>query len=170
MGWECSTTLATKGRGGHEGEAVGRNGHTQGGGSWGWTVLEEGGPCLRQAQEGKGEQTQGKGVLREPEGGGGWACVERGGQGFNAADRDDQKTTVGDPHRRDGAPKAGRKLPRGKWDVRGQEKGGGGGLGLGRKAPPPPSARPQRAPPRPGALRAAAWAVGEPSQGGTIQN
>lgn len=74
------------------------------------------------------------------------------------------------PHRRDGATKAGRKLPRRKWDLRGLQKGGGGGLGLGRKAPPPPSARPQRAPPRPGALRAGAWAEGEPSQGGTIRN
>ena len=74
------------------------------------------------------------------------------------------------PHRRDGATKAGRRLPRGKWDLRGLQKGGGGGLGLGRKAPPPPSARPQRAPPRPGALRAGAWAEGEPSQGGTIRN
>lgn len=46
----------------------------------------------------------------------------------------------------------------GKVDLRGLEKGGGGGLGLGRKAPPPP-ARSQRAPPRPGALRAVAWAV-----------
>lgn len=72
-------------------------------------------------------------------------------------------------HRRDGATDAG-ELPRGKWDLQGLEKGGGGGLGLGRKAPPPPSARPQCAPPRPGALRAAAWAVGEPSQGGTIRN
>lgn len=95
VGRECSTTLATKGRGGHEGEAVGRNGHTQGGGFWGWTVLEEGGRGLRQAREGKGEQIRGKGVLQEPEGGGGWACVERRGQEFNTADRDDQKTTVG---------------------------------------------------------------------------
>lgn len=69
VGRECSTTLVTKGweatneRGGHEREAVGRNGHTHGGGSWGWTVLEEGGPGLRQAWEGKGEQTRGNGVL-----------------------------------------------------------------------------------------------------------
>lgn len=73
------------------------------------------------------------------------------------------------PCRRHGATKAGRKLPQRKWDLRGLEKGSGGGLGLGRKAPPPPSARPQRAPPRPGALRAAAWAVGERSQGNTIR-
>lgn len=73
------------------------------------------------------------------------------------------------PCRRHGATKAGQKLLQRKWDLRGLEKGGGGGLGLGRKAPPPPSARPQRAPPRPGALRAAAWAVGERSQGSTIR-
>lgn len=73
------------------------------------------------------------------------------------------------PCRRHGTTKAGRKLPQRKWDLRGLEKGSGGGLGLGRKAPPPPSARPQRAPPRPGALRAAAWAVGERSQGNTIR-
>lgn len=77
VGRECSTTLATKGRGSREGEAAGRKGHTQGGGSWGWTVREEGGPGLRRAREGKGEQTRGEGVLQEPEGGGGWACVER---------------------------------------------------------------------------------------------
>lgn len=125
---------------------------------------------LRRAREGKGEQTRGKGVLREPEGGGGWA-----GRVWSAEGRD---LTLGmgmtkrprwGLHRRDGAAKAGRRLPRGKWDVQGLQKGGGGGLGLGRKAPPPPSARPQRAPPRPGALRAA-WALGEPSQGGTIRN
>lgn len=68
---------ATKGRGSREGEAAGRKGHTQGGGSWGWTVREEGGPGLPRAWEGKGEQTRGKGVLQEPEGGGGWARVER---------------------------------------------------------------------------------------------
>lgn len=33
VGLECSTTLATKGRGSREGEAAGRKGHTQGGGS-----------------------------------------------------------------------------------------------------------------------------------------
>lgn len=69
------------------------------------------------------------------------------------------------PHRRDGVTKAGRKLPRGKRDLCELQEGGGGGLGLGRKAPPPPSARPRRAPPRPGALRAAAWAVGEAEPG-----
>lgn len=59
VGQECSTTPATKGRGGREGEAVGRNGHTQGGGSWGWTVLEDGGPGLPQARKGSAARTRG---------------------------------------------------------------------------------------------------------------
>lgn len=64
VGLECSTTLATKGRGSREGEAAGRKGHTQGGGSWGRTVREEGGPGLRRAWEGKGEQTRGESAAR----------------------------------------------------------------------------------------------------------
>lgn len=78
---------------------------------------------------------------------------------MNAALWDDQKTSGG-CNRRDGATKAVRKLLRGKWNLGGLQYGGGGGFGHGRKAPPPPSARPQCAPPRPGALRAAAWPWG----------
>ncbi|KAB1253570.1 hypothetical protein Cadr_000002738 [Camelus dromedarius] len=97
--------LATKGRGGREGEAAGRKGHTQGGASWGWTVREEGGPGLRQAREGKGEQTRGKGAD-------GRVCSAEG-RDLTLPIQMTQRPRWG-PHRRDGATKAGPKLPRGK--------------------------------------------------------
>lgn len=154
-GQECSTTLATKGRGRREVEAAGRNGHTQGGRSWGWMDS----PLERETGRRRVHRLWEKRTFREPKGGGGWACMERRGLGLNAALWDDQKTSGG-CNRRDGAIKAVRKLLRGKWNLGGLLYGGGGGFGLGRKAPPPPSARPQCAPPRPGALRAAAWPWG----------
>lgn len=96
-----STTLATKGGGRREVEAAGRNGHTLGGRSRGWMDS----PLERGTRRGRVYRL-GEKAFREPKGGGGWACIERGGLGLKAALWDDQKISGG-CNRRDGATKEG---------------------------------------------------------------